>query len=193
MLKKLKKNKKAFMFILVIFICLLVILVTLLLPKDSSKKDKSTWISTSFNESQTISLLSKLPISDELGRNIDGLGTEKGIQGYLELTINNNVKKNVDYEIYLTKKDSSTIKNNYIKLYLTDKANNPVEGFEQNSVPTFNDLPTLLDLPSDRLLYRGKLKALETEKLYLRSWISDSYVVSNENDNFTFNVNVRAN
>ena len=99
-----------------------------------------------------------------------------------------------DYDIYLIKKNNEKeIKENYIKFYLTDEADNPLEGYKQNSVPTYNDLLSLVNLPAARSLYSGSLKGRETQKVILRSWLSDSYAVSNEERSFSFDVNARAN
>ena len=191
----LKKNKKQVVLALLIVSCLFLvsILFVFFYFNRGKSEDKNQLVSTSFKESQTIILKNTLPISDELGRNIDGVGTEEGIQGYVVMSIQNNTDKDVNYDIYITKKEiEKEIKENYIKLYLTDEADNPLEGYEQNSVPTYNDIFSLVDFPAARLLYNGSLKGRENRKVVLRAWLSDSYAVSNEEKSFTFDVNVRA-
>ena len=191
----LKKNKKQVVLALLIVLCvfLVSILFVFFYFNRGKSEDKNQLVSTSFKESQTIILKNTLPISDELGRNIDGVGTEEGIQGYVVMSIQNNTDKDVNYDIYITKKEiEKEIKENYIKLYLTDEADNPLEGYEQNSVPTYNDMFSLVDFPAARLLYNGSLKGRENRKVVLRAWLSDSYAVSNEEKSFTFDVNVRA-
>ena len=47
-------------------------------------------------------------------------------------------------QIFLTKKkDNNSIKENYIKLYLTNDKDEAFKGFDKNSVPTFNELFSL--------------------------------------------------
>ena len=191
MAKKIKKQSYKQYLIALLF--LVAVLGIFLYFRNHNQVNKEESVSTSYKDSKTVTIESILPISDELGKTIDGKGTEDGIQGYVELSITNNINKDIEYEIYIDKKDlDKEISSNYIKFYLTDEADNPLEGYKQNSVPTYKDLLVLVDSPSSRLLYSDKLKAKETKKVILRVWLSDSYVVSNEINKFTFDINTKA-
>ena len=191
MAKKNKKQANYFLFSgLFIFLVLVIIISFLTGFQEQEKTEK--WISVDFNKSKTITIKSTLPISDELGKKLDGKGTQEGIQGYTELTIKNNLSRETDYEIYVEKIDSNNeISSNYIKFYLADEADNPLEGYGQNAIPTYNDLSVIKDAPTMRLLYSGRLEKEETQKIILRSWLSDSYVVSNDERDFVFNIVVK--
>lgn len=190
----LKKNKKqvvtAISIVLILFV--LSFVFSIFYFNSHKQSNSSDDITVKFDKSKNIIITSDLPISDELGKKIDGKGTDTGIQGYMEISITNNLSRTVEYEIYINKIQlSDEIRGNYIKYYLTDEADNPLKGFEKNAIPTYNDLPVLMDLPGSNLLYRGTIKEKEKQKLILRSWLSDSYVVSNEQHSFNYDVYVR--
>ena len=190
----LKKNKKqvvtAISIVLILFV--LSFVFSIFYFNSHKQSNSSDDITVKFDKSKNIIITSDLPISDELGKKIDGKGTDTGIQGYMEISITNNLSKTVEYEVYINKIQlSDEIRGNYIKYYLTDEADNPLKGFEKNAIPTYNDLPVLMDLHSSNLLYRGTIKEKEKQKLILRSWLSDSYVVSNEQHSFNYDVYVR--
>ena len=191
----LKKNKKQviYAFVIVLVLFLISSLAIFVYLKNKDQADKNHWLSTNFKNSNEVTITSTLPISDALGKSLDGKGTEKGIQGYVEFSIKNNIDQPVEYEVLITKKElKKEIKGNYIKFYVTDEADNPEKGFEGNIVPTYNDLPSLTDLPGSRLLYSGKLNNNENKKQILRAWLSDSYAVSNDDNKFGFDIEVRA-
>lgn len=190
----LKKSQKQFFLVILIILFLIAAFFIFFHAKSQNVPIKEKSISTKFYNSKEITLTSNLPISDELGKKLDGKGTEDGIQGYQEFNIKNNLKESVKYQIYITKKElKNEVRGNYIKFYLTDEADNPLEGYNQNSVPTYTDLLALNELPGSRLLYSGELKNNETKKLILRAWLSDSYIVSTENREFTFEINIKTN
>ena len=188
-----RKNKKKKYHLLILPILLLVALLCLIIFYTKSlivKDDRE--LSAKFEDTKVVTLKSILPISDTLGRNLDGKGTEDGVQGYVEFSIRNNSNKDAKYEIYIIPKEvEKEIKGNYIKFYLTDNINNPVAGYEKNLLPTYNDLLSIVDKPEARLLYRDKIKAKEKKKFILRSWLSDSFGISDRDSEFSYEVGVR--
>ena len=56
----------------------------------------------------------------------------------------------------------------------------------------YNDLPSLSNAPGLRLVSSGTLEKKESKKLILRSWLSDSYAISTEDNEFTFDIVVKA-
>lgn len=190
------KFKKQVKYIIIVFFVIIIIgfIVSISYFKNKPKKiDYSNDIVVKFNNSDIIELENKLPISDVLGKNLTGEGTSKGIQGYVEFLVINNLSKKVPFEIYLTKQNvyEKEIKDNYIKLYLTDFNDVAYEGFDTNIIPTFNKLKFLPDLVSSRSLYSSSLKANETKKFKLRVWLSDTYVISKNTEYFGFDVDVK--
>ena len=87
--------------------------------------------------------------------------------------------------------EQDEIRSNYIKLYLTDDKNNPLEGFENNKIKSYADLYALNDKPGSRLVYRGNLVSGSSKKFILRSWVSDSYVLSKNEEVFNYDIDVR--
>ena len=188
-----KKAQKQVISILLIVLFILSVTYIFLHLRNQNEVSENQKISTNFNGSKTITINSTLPISDELGKKLDGKGTSKGIQGYTEFTIKNNLNKNIEYQICIEKKElENEIRGNYIKFYLTDEADNPQEGYEKSAVPMYNDLPSLSNAPGLRLLSSGTLEKKESKKLILRSWLSDSYAISTEDNEFTFDIVVKA-
>lgn len=150
-------------------------------------------IDVRFKTNDTVELTNKLPLSDTIGKNYNGEGVEKGIAEFKEFTIKNPNKKKIDYEIYLTKLpiDTKDIRSNYIKLYLTDAGNNPIEGFDTKKVKEYYDLYAFENKPGSKLLYKGSLSSGKKKKFILRSWVADTYILSDEEEGFKYNIDVR--
>ena len=192
-----KKNENHGYFIKSISIVLLsliaVILIIAIFLKIDEYKRKSYKIDVRFSDNDIVYLTNKLPISDEIGKNYNGTGVEKGIADYKEFTITNPNERKVSYEIYLTKVTNKVddIRSSYVKLYLTDENNNPVEDFGSSKMLSYYDLPSLEDKLDSRLLYRGAIVSGGSKKFKLRSWIADTYIISNTEEDFSFDIDVR--
>lgn len=144
-------------------------------------KRNSYDIQVHFDSSNSLYIINKLPTSDLIGKTFNGEGTEDGVQGYIEFSVYNPASVNIRYEIYVTEKSLHSlpkIKGNYVKFYLTDENDNPLNGFDTRKLPTFSDLNVLKDKPGSKLLYKGFLHSDETQQLKLRVWLSDSYSMS---------------
>lgn len=185
-----KKQMKLALFIVFILFILSIVIVLKLKPEDDSTND----ISISYSNSGVVDVDNSLPISDALGKNISLDSNIESSQGIIEFSINNPNDKEVGYDIFLTKeKLNNSIKENYVKLYLTNESNTAYDEFNKNAVPTYNDLLTLNDKPGSKLLYRGKILGNTEDKFVLRVWISDSYALTDNKENFKFNLKVRKN
>lgn len=155
-------------------------------------------IEVNYQTSKDLKIKDLLPVSDTLGKSFTGSGTVDGVQGYVEFSIKNLSLDKATYEIYITEEgdpDSfSKIRGDYVKFYLTNKSDAPYDNFRNKKLPTYNDLPVLVDKPGGKLLYRGNIDALEKENFKLRVWLSDSYIVSAVRDEkeFMVKVNVRS-
>lgn len=191
-MKKLDRQFFQSILIVILSLAIFLIIVAGFIKIDEFRK-LSYKVDTKFLTTDIIELTNKLPLSDDIGKNYTGTGMEKGIEGYSEFTISNPNDRKVNYEIYITKMnvEKNEIKSNYIKLYLTDDQNNPLEGFENNKIKSYYDLYALSDKPGSRLLYKGSLVAGSSKKIILRSWISDTYGFSKTEEEFSFDIDVR--
>lgn len=171
---------------------LVFILIVAINVKINEYKKSSYKINVNFEDNDIVKLTNKLPISDEIGKNYNGTGVDKGIEELKTFTISNPNDEKVSYEIYLTKvvNNIEDMRSGYIKLYLTDEKNNPVEGFKEK-LKTYYDLPALNDKLSSRLLYSGSLVSGSSKTFILRSWVSDVYIISDEVQDFNFDIDVR--
>lgn len=138
-----------------------------------------------FNK-QEIEIKNKLPVSDSLGKNYNGKGSEEGIQEFREFTINNNSNIDREFIILLDKQyfDSNSIDEKYIKIYLTDEKDNPIDGFSSNPIPTFNSFDAYSKVITSKVIYKGKIEKKTMKKYKLRSWLSDSYVIPGNEELF---------
>lgn len=140
-----------------------------------------------------ITIKNKLPLSDAIGKKYDGSLVEEGTESFIEFSIVNEDDDLALFEIYLTRNHITPreIKENYIKLYLTDEYDQPVIGFDKNRLPVYSELPYLIDKPSSKLLYSDILDGHSTKKYRLRAWLSDSYSISSLPETFQFEVGVK--
>ena len=169
------------------------LLIFAIFIKIDDYEKKSFKIDINYETNNNIELVTKLPISDSIAKNYTGKGIEKGIAEYKPFTISNPNSKKIEYEIFLTKSVNGVedIRSNYIKLYLTDGNDNPVKGFESNIVKSYYDLYSLSDMPGSKLLYTGSLLPGETDSFILRSWLADSYIITQKVEDFNYSIDVR--
>ena len=192
-MKKQEKNSFIKSIFIVILSFIFFVLIILLQIKINEYKKSLIKIDVIFNNSVIITINNKLPISDALGKTFKEKRESTHVEGYSSFTIKNPNEKKITYEIYLTKRvlESNEINPNYIKLYLTDKNDKPYAGFDTNSVPSYGSLYALSDRPGSRLLYRDSLVSGATAEFKLRSWLSDTYVVSTNSEDFIYDISVR--
>ena len=189
MIKDYKKQViLAFVVVFILFVISMVAIIALKLIKSNNSLKP---LNISYNTSNVIKVDNSLPISDKLGKNLSMESLSESNNGFLSFSIKNSNEVEVNYDVFLTKRSNSTIKENYIKLYLTDKEDVAYEGFNKNKIPTYNELLYLNDKPSSKLLYSGTIGAKSVEKLKLRVWVSDSYALSDSLEEYAFNVDVR--
>ncbi len=190
-----KANKKqlylAIIIIIILFSCSFFFLLGSFKKEESHNENE---LKIEFLDNENINLNNTLPVSDKIGKSYDGYGVADGVQGYNEFSIENNSEIENEYEIYLVKNKvkEKEISEKFIKMYLTDHNNIPLDGFEKNLIPVFSNLVILNDKANGKLLYRGKINANSKLKFKLRIWVSDSYAISKENEQFSFSINVRA-
>lgn len=95
---------------------------------------------------------------------------------------NNSIK--VNYDILL-KDLGSDLEDKFIKVYLTDSNNTPLEGFN-NTVPVYS---AFLNDSDGKIIYSGILDD-DNKKFRLRIWISDIYN-KKYNNNLAFQIKVK--
>lgn len=189
MKKKLFKNSSFIFFLFIIILFVIINLVPLLLAK-TNKNDVKL-----IGPSQ-ITFGNTFPISDETGKIIDASNLKKNLLGEEAFTIVGTGDKNrkVNYEIYLIKEDSSKIKEDYIKVYLTnnDKERTPFKYYAGAEVPVYRDLKVADVDPNGRIIYSGTIKGGEDKQFLLRMWVSESYsLLEDSDDSFTVDIKVK--
>ena len=172
---------------IVLFLFVVLILVIVFFFFKSPNYEKPISIHISHNN---ILFDNSLPISDSLGKEMVYSKKNKNIQGFSEITVNNPNDDKISFYIVITKDDNSKISDNYIKMYLTDKNNNPIDGYDKSLIPTFYDLKDYNKDSKRKILYKGVLNKEEERSFILRSWISDSYAISNQIEECSFKVEV---
>ncbi len=143
--------------------------------------------------SKVVIIKNILSVSDAFGKTITD--DNAGSYAYVDLDIHNNVSEGRNYELFITSSDNekSVINPSYVKFYLTDDKDVPFSDYSLSKIPTYVDLEYIEDKPSSKVLYSGFLKAYDNQKMILRVWLSDNYVISMDEDkNFTFEIGVRA-
>ena len=141
-----------------------------------------------------IKLTNALPISDTQGKALDGANNVFDFS--IEAT--NTGTEAIPYEVTLRKKNTSTLQEDYVKVYLTDKTETTEK--EELEPTNFNKLTqTNIDVGSEieKTIYKSSVAGGETsyrKDFRLRMWIDET---SNQDDingkEFTATVNVYAN
>lgn len=191
-----KNNKKqvygALVIVLILFILSFIIFSFLNDKNKLSNVDKDSLV-VNFEKDNQITLKNILPVSDALGKEFDGHGSDDGIQGFLEFSVKNISNKKVSYQIFLTKNKSKSkeIAGDFIKLYFSDEKDNPLKGFDSNKIPTYNSLLFLENKPDCKLLFNDDIASGDEKKYKLRAWLSDLYAISASEESFEFRVEVK--
>lgn len=144
----------------------------------------SGYLSFNYVESDinVINMPSALPVDDETGKNVSSRDS------YFEATISNNFKKKINYEILLDPVYNE-IDSKYIKVYLTDKFDEPLAGFEGEVLT----LDKFLDEETERfVIYQDTfLSDKDSLTFKLRVWLSEDFEVKDYSSAISFKVNVR--
>ena len=192
-----KKNKKQILFVLIVILILFILIVSgIFLFRSVSHKESigDNDLIVHFSDDSHVVLNNKLPISDKLGKDMDGTEIEEGIYGFVEFSVQNSTSKSGSYQIYVTKDKEyeNLISEKYIKLYLTDEKNTALGEFSGNKIPTFDSLLVPREQLDSKLLYRDDISENEKKTYRLHVWLSDSYAVNSNNENFVFDIKVKS-
>lgn len=150
-------------------------------------------LSIKSSDSLIINLVNNLPLSDSLAINNEKNSVSDDIFKNIKFDLINNDSKDLNYELYITKKEleDNEINGKYIKFYLTKQNGEELKGYNKNRVPLYDDLPVVDDLPGSRILYKGSIKGNSIEKFDFKTWISDNYSNNNQQEEFNYSIRVR--
>ena len=141
-----------------------------------------------------IQLTNALPISDTQGKSLDG---DNNVFDF-SIEATNTGTEAIPYEVTLRKKADSTLEENYVKVYLTDKTETTEK--EELAVTKYSRLPqTNIDVGSEieKTIYNGNVDGNTTnykKDFRLRMWVDDTEDSSDiYGKKFTAMVNVYSN
>ena len=174
--------------ILFVFFVLAAYVVKIIFNDDVEKS-----LSIKSSDSLIINLVNNLPLSDSLAINNEKNSVSDDIFKNIKFDLINNDSKDLNYELYITKKEleDNEINGKYIKFYLTKQNGEELKGYNKNRVPLYDDLPVVDDLPGSRILYKGSIKGNSIEKFDFKTWISDNYSNNNQQEEFNYSIRVR--
>ena len=185
-------NKK-YTFIFIVFICAFSILFIIFLKeKKNMKNGTNDYLEIKFESNDILKINNKLPLSDVLGKFIKYEDSLNGNVGLLEFSVINKSAKTRKYNITINKRnvDSKMISDNYIKLYLTDINDNPLKGFSDNRITTYNELSYSKNNVENVVLYSDFAEKLSKNDYRLRVWVSDSYGLSKLEESIILDIGV---
>ena len=185
-------NKK-YTFIFIIFVCTFSILfIFFLKEKKNIKNGTNDYLEIKFESNDILKINNKLPLSDVLGKSIKYEDSLNGNVGFLEFSVINKSAKTRKYNITINKRnvDSKMISDNYIKLYLTDINDNPLKGFSDNKITTYNELSYSKNNVENVVLYSDFAEKLSKNDYRLRVWVSDSYGLSKLEESIILDIGV---
>lgn len=172
---------KRYLYVFILFICIFSILfIGFLIEKKKMYDDSKDYLEIKFESNDILKISNKLPLSDNLGKNIKYDDSLNGSVGYLDFSIVNKSLKSRKYNITINKHavNSREINDNYIKVYLTDIDDKPLKGFSDNRVITYNELHFSKKNVENVVLFSDSVEKLSKKNYRLRVWVSDSYGIS---------------
>lgn len=200
---KKNKNLDIKIFILVTLIFSLILLfggITFALYKNLLKGSTNNVIETGtlyftynedVNSNNGINISNAFPISDEVGK------VKTGKNNYFDFSIKSKTTVgDLKYEVVVNKLDNSTMKDEYVKVYVTEingqkeMPSNLV--LKDGVIKTYNELINS-KIQSGKIVYEGEIKnnSLNYNKnLRLRLWMSDKSINKPDIYNKTFSVKV---
>lgn len=175
--------------VLFIFSCSL----TFVLKDKFYKKTEIDTTSVILNSDVSVLIIkNNLPTSDKFGKTITDDNAGSFI--YLDFSVKNSSSHKQDFQMYLTKQTiiGKSINDEYVKVYLTDENDKPCEIFNRNALPSYSDLNYITDKADSKNIFKGTLLPNEEKYYRLRVWISDNYIIGNEDESFSFKIGARA-
>ena len=161
-------------------------------------------ITMNYTESDNyINLTNAMPMNDTTGAALpaatDGNVFDFTVSG--EITGSGNTT--INYAITAVPTEGTTLKNDYVKVYLTDQLDSPVDGYTANTGKLVSSLEMGTGDSDDagvpenqRVLFRGTFEStngsgVDDDREYrLRMWVADNYAVTGSKETYTLKVNV---
>ena len=131
-----------------------------------------------------------MPITDESGKAMSGTNQ------YFDFSVTSTIQGNaaITYEISGQKQDTSTLKNNEVKLYLEKKIGGEYEEVmkPQHFVP-LTSTTTIGSEKGTMLLYKNTVDTSKTDNYRFRMWVDENTKVDATQKIFTVQVSLHAN
>ncbi len=192
-----KKDKKKIL-IVVLFVLIFISLVGLtyavfVYSKAGSKLNILSTGSITFTYDETkngILLEDTMPLDDEVGKKLE---KKENFSGYFDFNVSANISENrkINYEISaLPIVSENELDPKYVKVYLTDQFDNPID--KNDSVKTFEQLDDSTSNTKAKRLYYGSFDKTDSKKFRLRIWVSKDYPIDELKRKFQIKVNVDA-
>ena len=144
------------------------------------------------SSSNTVIIKNILSVDDQFGKNI--VDDNGGSYGFLEFTLENTQDDDRNYQIYVKKSVvfEKAIDAKYLRFYLTDSEDNALGVYKNSKLPSYVDLNFIKNMPNYKLIYSGTLEAKESKDFRLRVWIASNYIITNDEEVFSFEIGARA-
>lgn len=143
-------------------------------------------------ENNGITLTDALPVSDEIGKKMQGNDKENK---YFDFSVSCKMsgRQNIQYEVYTTEVGvDNRLDPQYVKMYLTDSTSDTAVNGYDKIVPTYSELKNSSIATNAKQLYVGKFSNSGTQSFRLRMWLSDNYQITSEAKQFKIKLNVLA-
>ena len=160
-------------------------------------KDEKGYIDVNYINGNSISISNSLPISDELGIKLNNSDLNSGLYGYSEIEVVCHMKSFLPFNYEILGENVNNDEDNniekFIKIYLTNVDNDHyLTGYNNVIVPVYDDLRDKNNSDNIKILYSGTCRHNKDVHRYrIRMWLSDSYIVNTNSNNFNINISVK--
>lgn len=133
----------------------------------------------SYDSGNYISLLDQFPITDEVGKSLNG---DKKNQNF-KLKFNNKAV-GLKYTITMEKLDGSNLDDEWVKVFLVNDGADVMNCYRNNNrIKTFNEYEKYKNNSKEKIIYEGVINTTEASRGYkdftLRMWISEDLQLNN--------------
>ncbi len=201
-------RKKTLTFSIIAIVVLFVVIIgatyaAFQYTKNGERENEITTGSVTFVYNETgngVSITNAFPKSDAEGKLIKDTGDDGIANGYFDFNVTSTMggDMTIPYYVYavdITGEVEHKLASKYVKLYLSDQEDQPIEGYE-GEVPTFASLDPIKANDSNgeevqgKKLYYGYVNGSEVKKFRLRMWLSDRYPGTDVAETFKLRVDV---
>ncbi len=201
-----RKRALAFSILAIVVLFVVILGATYAAFQYTKKGEKENEITTGYvtfvyNETGNgVSITNAFPKSDSEGKLIKESGDDGVANGYFDFNVTSTMGGNmtIPYYVYavdITGDVEHKLASKYVKLYLSDQEDQPIEGYE-GEVPTFASLDPIKANDSNgeevqgKKLYYGYVNGEEVKKFRLRMWLSNRYPGTEVAETFKLRVDV---